>query len=141
MPKILLVEDNEMNRGFVDGGRGRSDSNREPSLDCSEPLARSVESGSGTLRSSSMEWRRFLRVLARGIAGGALLGDSITAWAQDSASPKNGAATRYPGEDPTVTAPGVTPGAIKIGMSATFKGTAAGLGTELYRGPKPTTTR
>jgi ABC-type branched-subunit amino acid transport system substrate-binding protein len=34
----------------------------------------------------------------------------------------------------TGSAPGVTPTEIRIGMSAAFKGSAAGLGTELYRG-------
>jgi len=81
-----------------------------------------------------MERRRFLRVLTRGIAGGALLRDSVTAWAQDPAPPKSGAATKYTGEVSTASAPGVTPEAIKVGMSAAFKGTAAGLGTEFYRG-------
>jgi branched-chain amino acid transport system substrate-binding protein len=37
-------------------------------------------------------------------------------------------------EQRLASAPGVTVGRIRIGMSAAFKGTAAGLGTELYRG-------
>ncbi len=81
-----------------------------------------------------MERRRFLRVLTQGIAGGALLGDSVTAWAQGPSLPKGGATTKATVKLPTASAPGVTPGAIKIGMSAAFKGTASGLGTELYRG-------
>jgi len=48
--------------------------------------------------------------------------------------PKSGAATKYTGEVPATNAPGVSSEAIKIGMSAAFKGTAGGLGTELYRG-------
>jgi ABC-type branched-subunit amino acid transport system substrate-binding protein len=37
-------------------------------------------------------------------------------------------------ESPVNGAPGISPREIKIGMSAAFKGTAGGLGTELYRG-------
>jgi ABC-type branched-subunit amino acid transport system substrate-binding protein len=81
-----------------------------------------------------MKRRRFLRVLTRGIASAALLGDNVTAWAQGLSLPKSGAATKYTGEVPATNAPGVSPEAIKIGMSAAFKGTAGGLGTELYRG-------
>jgi branched-chain amino acid transport system substrate-binding protein len=80
-----------------------------------------------------MERRRFLGVLTGGIASGALLGDSVTAWSQGLSSPKSGAAIKYAGEVPTST-PGVTAKEIKIGMSAAFKGTAGRLGTELYRG-------
>jgi branched-chain amino acid transport system substrate-binding protein len=39
-----------------------------------------------------------------------------------------------PAEVPSASAPGVTSREIRIGMSAAFKGTAAGLGTEFYRG-------
>ena len=39
-----------------------------------------------------------------------------------------------PVEAATASAPGVTSREIRIGMSAAFKGTAAGLGTEFYRG-------
>jgi len=81
-----------------------------------------------------MKRRRFLRVLTRGIASAALLGDNVTAWTQGPLLPKSGAATKHTGEVPATNAPGVSPEAIKIGMSAAFKGTAGGLGTELYRG-------
>lgn len=81
-----------------------------------------------------MQRREFLRVLIHGIAGGALLRDSVTAWAQGRSSPKSDPATKDTAEISTASAPGVTPGAIKIGMSAAFKGTAGALGTELYRG-------
>jgi len=65
-----------------------------------------------------MKRRSFLRVLTRGIASAALLGGNVTAWAQGPSLPKSGVSSE----------------AIKIGMSAAFKGTAGGLGTELYRG-------
>src|SRR5262249_40300658 len=45
-----------------------------------------------------------------------------------------GAPAGVSGEAATASAPGVTPREIRIGMSAAFKGTAAGLGTEFYRG-------
>jgi len=54
------------------------------------------------------------------------------AGAQSGASP-GGQPRDVPGE-PSRGAPGVTDRDIKIGMSAAFKGTAAGLGIELYRG-------
>ncbi len=81
-----------------------------------------------------MQRREFLRVLIHGIAGGALLRDSLTAWAQGRSSPKSAPGTQPTAEISTVSAPGVTPGAVKIGMSAAFTGTAGALGTELYRG-------
>ena len=81
-----------------------------------------------------MERRRFLLRMARGIAGGALLGDSVTAWAQGPTVPTSGRAPRYTRELPTASAPGVTAREIRIGSSAAFKGVQAGLGTELYRG-------
>jgi branched-chain amino acid transport system substrate-binding protein len=81
-----------------------------------------------------MERRGFLRVLTRSIAAGALLGESVPVRAQGPSLPKSGTATKYGGEVPTASAPGVTAKEIKIGMSAAFKGTAGGLGSELYRG-------
>ena len=75
-----------------------------------------------------MNRRRFLGLLAG------------TATALSAA--RVGAQTRSGGDDAAgwraatsgVSAPGVTPSAIRIGMSAPFRGTAAGLGTEFYRG-------
>ena len=65
-----------------------------------------------------MERRRFLQLL--GGTAPALIG--TRAWAQ---GPARAAATGVPG---------VTSTEIRVGMSAAFKKTAAGLGTELYRG-------
>src|SRR5207249_1662079 len=65
-----------------------------------------------------------------GVGGGLLLGGRGPARAQAPATPK-GAATS---EAPVASAPGVSTREIRIGMSAAFKGTAGGLGTELYRG-------
>src|SRR3989442_1646899 len=70
-------------------------------------LVRRVASGGEAQRRSSMERRRFLRGLARGIAGGALLGDSVTAWAQDPTLPTSGRAPRYTRELPAASVPGV----------------------------------
>jgi branched-chain amino acid transport system substrate-binding protein len=84
-----------------------------------------------------MERRRFLQLLSGGIGAGLLAGRRA-ARAQDAASPAAppaGAATRAPGlEAPIASAPGVTARGVKIGMSAAFRGTSAGLGTEFYRG-------
>ncbi len=67
--------------------------------------------------------RRFLRLAARGIAGAVLARESGAARARGEASPQTSA--------PRLAAASRT---IKIGMSAAFTGTAAALGTELYRG-------
>ncbi|HEV8307632.1 MAG TPA: ABC transporter substrate-binding protein [Methylomirabilota bacterium] len=80
-----------------------------------------------------MKRRAFLGVLTRGIAGGLLVGDRAAAWAQTAMTP-GATAPKGPPEAATASAPGVTPKELKIGMSAAFKGTAAGLGTEFYRG-------
>jgi len=84
-----------------------------------------------------MRRRHFLGLLSGGIAGGILTGAGPVARAQ-GAGPwvRGGAAARVAAsiEDAAASAPGVTPKQIKIGMSAAFKGTAGGLGTELYRG-------
>jgi branched-chain amino acid transport system substrate-binding protein len=81
-----------------------------------------------------MKRRSVLRVLSGGVTWGLLAGDRL-ARAQ-SAMP--GAAAPAPKVPAPETAaggvPGVTTRAIKIGMSAAFRGTAGGLGTELYRG-------
>jgi len=73
-----------------------------------------------------MERRRVIRMLAGGIAGMATPGGG--AWAQA------GRAGRETAPAASSVAPGVSGREIRIGMSAAFKGTAAGLGTELYRG-------
>ena len=73
-----------------------------------------------------MDRRRFLGVVTKTVAGGLLAGDALAAPVQ-GVTPlrsKNGG-----GE-----APGVAGREIRIGMSAAFKGTAGGLGTEFYRG-------
>ncbi len=79
-----------------------------------------------------MERRTFLKVLS----GGVLLGDRAAAWGQGVVVPPGGVASKAvpPAETPIASAPGVTAREVRIGMSAAFKGTAAGLGTEFYRG-------
>lgn len=77
-----------------------------------------------------MDRRRFLGVVTRAAAGGLLIGDALAARAQGSPAPRGG---DEGGEAPAGT-PGVTGREIRIGMSAAFKGTAGGLGTEFYRG-------
>jgi hypothetical protein len=82
-----------------------------------------------------MERRRFL-VLASAVGASGMLGSRGPAWAQAGAGPRP---RSRPGstplaEAPTASAPGVSARDIKIGMSAAFKGPAAGLGTELWRG-------
>jgi len=88
-----------------------------------------------------MERRTVLRVLSSALLSSAL-GRAATAAAQ-SATPRPPATKWVPAEGapvvaggpaPTASAPGVTAKEIRIGMSAAFKGTAAGLGTEFYRG-------
>ncbi len=77
-----------------------------------------------------MERRQMLR-----IAGGALLGVLVPrepVWPQLAGGRSPG--SRLPAEPRTASAPGVTEREIRIGMSAAFRGTAGGLGTELYRG-------
>ncbi|HXG02666.1 MAG TPA: ABC transporter substrate-binding protein [Candidatus Binatia bacterium] len=75
-----------------------------------------------------MERRRLLQALSWGVASA--LVPREPAWPQ-------GGTGRMPAPalpERTGSAPGVTPTEIRIGMSAAFKGSAAGLGTELYRG-------
>ena len=60
-----------------------------------------------------MNRRRFLGMIAQALVPGAVTGAS-RAWAQAQ--------------------PGLTTNDIRVGMSAAFRGTAAGLGTEFYRG-------
>jgi ABC-type branched-subunit amino acid transport system substrate-binding protein len=79
-----------------------------------------------------MRRRAVLRLLSAALVP-AELGRAAMAAAQ--ASPTRPAPTRWiPVEAPSASAPGVTATEIRIGMSAAFKGTAAGLGTEFYRG-------
>src|SRR5712691_3116815 len=82
-----------------------------------------------------MKRRDFLRVLSTGVGGGILTGHAARAWAHGGVAADAPAAsmTRAP-VALTASAPGVSEKEIKIGMSAAFKGTAGGLGTELYRG-------
>src|SRR5215470_7576086 len=75
-----------------------------------------------------MNRRRFL-----GLASLAATAAPRRAWAQ-VAAPRPGAKPATPPEAPTASAPGVSARDVKIGMSAAFKGPAAGLGTELWRG-------
>ena len=67
--------------------------------------------------------RRFFRVLAGGMAGAALSANAATSGTRGESLPQTKA--------PRLA---VASRAIKIGMSAAFTGTAAALGTELYRG-------
>ena len=67
--------------------------------------------------------RRFLHLVARGIASAVLAGESAAARARGESSPQT--------SSPRLAIASRT---IKIGMSAAFTGTAAALGTELYRG-------
>src|SRR6476660_7133840 len=70
-----------------------------------------------------LQRRRFLRVVVGGITSAALAGQSASARARGDSSPQTGARRLA-----------VASRTIKIGMSAAFTGTAAALGTELYRG-------
>jgi branched-chain amino acid transport system substrate-binding protein len=78
-----------------------------------------------------MNRRAVLRLLSAALVP-ATLGHAAGAAAQ-AASPRP--STKWvPVEVPSASAPGVTAREVRIGMSAAFKGTAAGLGTEFYRG-------
>src|SRR5204862_5108536 len=88
----------------------------------------------------AMERRTVLRLLSSALLSGAL-GRATAAAAQSATRPpstkwvpSDGAPAVTGTAAPTASAPGVTAKEIRIGMSAAFKGTAAGLGTELYRG-------
>jgi branched-chain amino acid transport system substrate-binding protein len=77
-----------------------------------------------------MKRRAVLRLLSAALVPAAL-GRATGAAAQ--AAPRS--PTKWvPAEVPSASAPGVTAREVRIGMSAAFKGTAAGLGTEFYRG-------
>src|SRR5262252_2365968 len=73
-----------------------------------------------------MNRRRFL-----GLASLVVTAVPRRARAQVAAPARPGA---KPAEAPSASAPGVSARDVKIGMSAAFKGPAAGLGTELWRG-------
>jgi branched-chain amino acid transport system substrate-binding protein len=87
-----------------------------------------------------MERRTVLRLLSTAVLSGAL-GRAAAAAAQTAAA-RNAPTKWIPAAEPPAaatavpmaSAPGVTAREIRIGMSAAFKGTAGGLGTELYRG-------
>ena len=79
-----------------------------------------------------MERRTILRLLSFALLPGTL-GRAAVAAAQ-ATPPRNAGSKWVPAEALSASAPGVTAKEIRIGMSAAFKGTAAGLGTEFYRG-------
>jgi branched-chain amino acid transport system substrate-binding protein len=76
-----------------------------------------------------MQRRRVIKILTGALAG--VLVPREPAWPQGRTTPGG----RETGTEARATStPGVTPRDIRIGMSAAFKGTSAGLGTEFYRG-------
>jgi len=82
-----------------------------------------------------MERRTALRLLSTAVLSGAL--GRAAGVAAQAVGPRSGGTRGTPPAEPavaTASAPGVTPREVRIGMSAAFKGTAAGLGTEFYRG-------
>jgi branched-chain amino acid transport system substrate-binding protein len=83
-----------------------------------------------------MERRNFLGFMVQALLGGLTAGQPSAASAQVAKGVTGGAPVPVPvrSELPTASAPGVSARDIKIGMSAAFKGTAAGLGGEFYRG-------
>jgi ABC-type branched-subunit amino acid transport system substrate-binding protein len=79
-----------------------------------------------------MKRRTVLGLLSAALVPAAL-GRAATAAAQAVSSPRS--STKWaPVEVPSASAPGVSSREVRIGMSAAFKGTAAGLGTEFFRG-------
>jgi branched-chain amino acid transport system substrate-binding protein len=79
-----------------------------------------------------MRRRTVLGLLSAALLPGGF-GRAAQAAAQAASTPRP--PTKWvPVEAPSASAPGVTAKDIRIGMSAAFKGTAAGLGTEFYRG-------
>jgi ABC-type branched-subunit amino acid transport system substrate-binding protein len=77
-----------------------------------------------------MKRRAVLRLLSAAVVPGTL-GRAAVAAAQ---APLPTPTKWVPAEPPSASARGVTSQQIRIGMSAAFKGRAAGLGTEFYRG-------
>jgi ABC-type branched-subunit amino acid transport system substrate-binding protein len=80
-----------------------------------------------------MKRRTVVRLLSTALVPG-LLGRAATAAAQGPARASVPPTKWIPADVPSASATGVTGKEIRIGMSAAFKGTAAGLGTEFYRG-------
>jgi branched-chain amino acid transport system substrate-binding protein len=78
-----------------------------------------------------MKRRTVLRLLSTALVPGVL--GHVRAAAGQTPAPRP-AAKWVPVETPSGSVPGVTSREIRIGMSAAFRGTAAGLGTEFYRG-------
>jgi hypothetical protein len=77
-----------------------------------------------------MDRRRFLRLVTGSLAPVAAAGAS-RAWAQGRPGKAEAPGSRGTAFD---AAAGVTLNDIRVGMSAAFRGTAAGLGAEFYRG-------
>jgi branched-chain amino acid transport system substrate-binding protein len=82
-----------------------------------------------------MRRRTFLRMVSGSVTGGLLVRAARTL-AQTPVAQRAVTSSRLSvsGDATVSSAPGVMEREIKIGMSAAFKGTAGGLGTELYRG-------
>jgi ABC-type branched-subunit amino acid transport system substrate-binding protein len=80
-----------------------------------------------------MQRRAVLRLLSAALVPGAL-GRAAVAAAQATPAQASAPTRWVPVEPTSASAPGVTSKEIRIGMSAAFKGSAAGLGTEFYRG-------
>ena len=80
-----------------------------------------------------MQRRAVLGLLSAALIPGAL-GRTAAAAAQATHAQASAPTRWVPVEPTSAGAPGVTPKEIRIGMSAAFRGAAAGLGTELYRG-------
>jgi branched-chain amino acid transport system substrate-binding protein len=80
---------------------------------------------------ADMRRRAFLRTLG-GLVGGVAALHRRNGWAQGVPGPSG--VPKPSAESPFASAPGVTAREIRIGMSAAFRGTAAGLGVEFYRG-------
>jgi ABC-type branched-subunit amino acid transport system substrate-binding protein len=78
-----------------------------------------------------MNRRQFLKLLSVPVTGPALI--VAPRVASGAPQPVRPIEVKVP-EVRTASAPGITLEQVRIGMSAAFKGTAAGLGTELYRG-------
>jgi branched-chain amino acid transport system substrate-binding protein len=78
-----------------------------------------------------MRRRDFLRVVSGSATCGLLAGHGERVWAQRGGATARGSAAAAAS---TAGAPGGPEREIRIGMSAAFRGTAGGLGTELYRG-------
>jgi len=78
-----------------------------------------------------MERRRLLQAISWGVASTLVPREPV--WSQGTSPRAAGARDAYL-PDRMASAPGVTTRDIRIGMTAAFKGAAAGLGAELYRG-------